>query len=397
MVRKLLQKGVVPMMVIAVMAVILAIGGGTYYFVSQKIKKAAQINNFEECAKTGYPVLQTYPAECKTPDGRVFSEAEQNNSSSSRIDFSNFNPKFRFSAIVPSEWLVEYIPQIAAVNIYNPNASAGTALDKSEIFIRYFESDGFLTLATVDFYEKTAATIMGHNAVRYEIQKKSGVPDYAHQPGWRSKRHKLTDIRFSKSSPSLFYVFAYNPKLPELEYDKFINSIEFHNDKNSLRAPIDDALKRVAKKPYGLKISPQSSPVSPERFNGIHTGVDFEIFPGEEEKNISVYAICGGRVLRVEQTRGYGGLMLQECLINDEPVVVAYGHIKLESIRIKVGDYLYPGADFAVLGRGNSKETDYERKHLHLGIHKGKAIVSSGYVATEAELKNWLDPVLLLK
>ena len=89
--------------------------------------------------------------------------------------------------------------------------------------------------------------------------------------------------------------------------------------------------------------------------------------------------------------------MLQECLINDEPVVVAYGHIKLESIRIKVGDYLYPGADFAVLGRGNSKETDYERKHLHLGIHKGKAIVSSGYVATEAELKNWLDPVLLLK
>ena len=99
----------------------------------------------------------------------------------------------------------------------------------------------------------------------------------------------------------------------------------------------------------------------------------------------------------MEQARGYGGLLLQECLINDEPVVVAYGHIKLESVRIKVGGYLYPGADFAILGRGSSKETDYERKHLHLGIHKGKAIVSSGYVATETELKNWIDPLSILK
>ena len=305
MVRKLLQKGVVPMMVIAVMAVILAIGGGTYYFVSQKIKKAAQISNFEECAKAGYPVLQTYPAECKTPDGRVFSEAEQNNSSSSRIDFSNFNPKFRFSATVPSEWLVEYIPQIAAVNIYNPNASAGTALDKSEIFIRYFESDGFLTLATVDFYGKTAATIMGHDAMRYEIQKKSGVPDYAYQPGWRGKRHKLTDIRFSKSSPSLFYVFAYDPALSEAKYNNFINSVEFHNDKKSLRSPIDDALSRVTKKPYGLKISPQDSPVKPERFNGIHTGADFEIFSGEEEKDISeIDIVKDWDIIKVKITKG---------------------------------------------------------------------------------------------
>jgi hypothetical protein len=37
-------------------------------------KSTREINSFEDCAKAGYPVLQTYPAQCKTPDGRVFTE-----------------------------------------------------------------------------------------------------------------------------------------------------------------------------------------------------------------------------------------------------------------------------------------------------------------------------------
>src|SRR5574343_612712 len=30
------------------------------------------ITNFEECAKAGYPILETYPEQCRTPDGRTF-------------------------------------------------------------------------------------------------------------------------------------------------------------------------------------------------------------------------------------------------------------------------------------------------------------------------------------
>jgi len=32
------------------------------------------INNFEDCATAGYPVGESYPRQCKTPDGRTFTE-----------------------------------------------------------------------------------------------------------------------------------------------------------------------------------------------------------------------------------------------------------------------------------------------------------------------------------
>mgnify|MGYP005839159459 CR=1 FL=1 len=32
------------------------------------------INSFEECAKAGYPVMEIYPPQCKTPDGRIFTQ-----------------------------------------------------------------------------------------------------------------------------------------------------------------------------------------------------------------------------------------------------------------------------------------------------------------------------------
>lgn len=33
-----------------------------------------KITNFLECARAGYPVLESYPRQCKTPDGRTFVE-----------------------------------------------------------------------------------------------------------------------------------------------------------------------------------------------------------------------------------------------------------------------------------------------------------------------------------
>lgn len=49
--------------------------------------------------------------------------------------------------------------------------------------------------------------------------------------------------------------------------------------------PINSALERVTKKSFGIYVTPQSSPVSPEKFTGYHTGVDFEITPDEENKD----------------------------------------------------------------------------------------------------------------
>ncbi|MEK7212383.1 MAG: hypothetical protein AAB686_01775 [Patescibacteria group bacterium] len=43
-------------------------------FVAIKLwpSKTPAINSFEDCAKAGYPILESYPPQCKTPDGQTF-------------------------------------------------------------------------------------------------------------------------------------------------------------------------------------------------------------------------------------------------------------------------------------------------------------------------------------
>lgn len=161
--------------------------------------------------------------------------------------------------------------------------------------------------------------------------------------------------------------------------------------------PLDRALLRVTKKPLGIRVDPTHSPVSPEKFRGIHTGVDFEAFAEEADAPVAVYAICEGKLLRKQQARGYGGMLVQSCTLNKQPITVVYGHVSLASVTAKVGGTVSQGEQLAVLGRGYSSETDGERKHLHLGIHKGAAVDTRGYVATEGELKKWVDVMEFLR
>ena len=88
---------------------------------------------------------------------------------------------------------------------------------------------------------------------------------------------------------------------------------------------------------------------------------------------------------------------MQRCEIGGQAVAVVYGHLRLSSITAPVGQDLAAGEQIGVLGTGYSTETDGERKHLHLGIHKGTALNSSGYVATSQQLSGWIDPLTLIK
>lgn len=158
-----------------------------------------------------------------------------------------------------------------------------------------------------------------------------------------------------------------------------------------LFAPISNALARVTKKPFGIKVSPGNSPIKPEKFSGYHTGVDFETTPEEADADVPISAICTGKILSKRSATGYGGITIQACKINDRDVTIIYGHLKLSSIAVKVGDTLEAGQKFALLGKGYSNETSGERKHLHLGIHKGAAINILGYVNASGLLSSWLD------
>lgn len=59
---------------IGLFIVILLIGVlGAYYFYHQQ-KEIREISNFDACAAAGFPVMDSYPGQCRTPDGRSFTQ-----------------------------------------------------------------------------------------------------------------------------------------------------------------------------------------------------------------------------------------------------------------------------------------------------------------------------------
>lgn len=165
--------------------------------------------------------------------------------------------------------------------------------------------------------------------------------------------------------------------------------------------PISEAKIRVTKKPFGIYITKENSPVSPERFYGYHTGVDFEAAAEEQNTEVYITAVCSGKILQKKWVSGYGGVVIQGCQLEGQNVTVLYGHLNIDSVKNNPpagGSYeLKAGNIIGVLGKGYTKETDFERKHLHLSIHKGENISLLGYVQNKEQLSNWLDPLAILK
>ena len=160
--------------------------------------------------------------------------------------------------------------------------------------------------------------------------------------------------------------------------------------------PISDAPARITKLFFGLYVSPQHSPVNSKRFIGYHTGVDFETTPAEADLPVTISTICAGNLIVKRYASGYGGVAVQSCLYQGHPITVIYGHLKLSSITAPLNKPLAQGATLGVLGKGQSKETDGERKHLHLSIHRGYLINILGYVQRAKELSGWIDPQTIL-
>jgi hypothetical protein len=157
-------------------------------------------------------------------------------------------------------------------------------------------------------------------------------------------------------------------------------------------SPLERSQERISKKPFGIRVSPSNSPVSPEKFSGYHTGVDFEVFPEELEADTPIKAVCSGEILEKRTASGYGGILVQKCQIDEEPVSIIYGHLNLQSVSKKTGEDLSAGETVGLLGKDKSAETGYERKHLHLGIKKGSIVNIAGYVQSRDQLSGWIDP-----
>lgn len=56
-----------------------------------KQQRIIAINSFAECAQAGYPIMESYPEQCATPDGRTFANETQHvpNTSTSTLSAVN--------------------------------------------------------------------------------------------------------------------------------------------------------------------------------------------------------------------------------------------------------------------------------------------------------------------
>lgn len=126
---------------------------------------------------------------------------------------------------IPSSWEIEVIPELEAVNLYDPTAPGVTRREQSQVFLRHFRANDFLTLSTVTVYGRNATTVAGRPATTYIIEKKSDIPAFTGQPSWRNARHRVTDVRLSDAQPSEFLVIGQRPGLPDAVFDAILASL----------------------------------------------------------------------------------------------------------------------------------------------------------------------------
>lgn len=156
--------------------------------------------------------------------------------------------------------------------------------------------------------------------------------------------------------------------------------------------PVADFIARITKKPFGIYVSPQNSPVQPERFIGYHTGTDAEY--QDVVADVPVYAIASGKIVLSRTASGYGGVFLLEFEMDGLKHVAVYGHIRPSSLPA-LGAEVTKGQQIALLGTGYSTETDGERRHLHFAILNNDSLTLTGYVQSKDQLSAWVDPVTI--
>ena len=172
------------------------------------------------------------------------------------------------------------------------------------------------------------------------------------------------------------------------------NCLVVINQKKSfaLSEPIAEFQERITKKPFGIHITPDTSPVQPEKFSGYHTAVDIE-YP-YTLSDVPVKAVADGEVVASKTISGYGGVVvIKHSLNNSEDILTIYGHLD-DSRSVDQKMDVKQGTIIGYLGMDKTEETDFERRHLHFGIIKGDKINYKGYVDEENELENWYNPMI---
>jgi hypothetical protein len=63
-------------LIIGTVLCIAALGLGAWFLYQQLTKPTASINSYADCAAAGYPIQESYPEQCRTPDGKSFTNPD---------------------------------------------------------------------------------------------------------------------------------------------------------------------------------------------------------------------------------------------------------------------------------------------------------------------------------
>ncbi len=183
-------------MPLAILGILLLLAGVLFLYKYMSVKS---VSNFAECVNQGYTVLETYPEQCRTPDGKVFTqvieEEDFNEPLSDEVTIHNPQPdQFVSSPLlvngyVPGPWFFEgFFP----VELHNSTGEViataqGTVADGSdwmtEEFV-YFE-------ATLEFDQEN---ITESGTVVLRKSNPSGLPE--------NEDSESVSIKFSTATAS---------------------------------------------------------------------------------------------------------------------------------------------------------------------------------------------------
>lgn len=60
--------------IITLLTIGVIVGGFLFFYKRASSPVLVEVKSFEDCLDAGYPILESYPRQCKTPDGRTFAE-----------------------------------------------------------------------------------------------------------------------------------------------------------------------------------------------------------------------------------------------------------------------------------------------------------------------------------
>ena len=152
--------------------------------------------------------------------------------------------------------------------------------------------------------------------------------------------------------------------MKDLGYPSYANaSSAFRTIDGEIYLPIKNFYKNQTVNPFGVYRN--------GRFVGYHSGVDIEIEPEDLDKDVPVYAMYTGEVIKVGEVGGYGGVVaIKHNFEGNNDLTSVYGHLRLRDIKVSEGQKITSGYLIGYLGAAYSSETAGERKHLHFGFNK---------------------------